>query len=152
LSHSTSRHDSRKAPEYRIVIADGSLVTINSVSSRPYFCSTFLPLISPHFPLVVFWAMRSGGAGSWGVIIDATFRTLPIFNATLHKVTIDRNIGPDSRRSDDDTRDAHQRLGRGQGWADLLLCLGRHQITAFPCLQFSKTRTVKLARHGCLLS
>jgi hypothetical protein len=32
--------------------------------------------------------MRGGGAGSWGVIIDATFRTFPIFNATVHNVTI----------------------------------------------------------------
>jgi Berberine and berberine like len=32
--------------------------------------------------------MRGGGAGSWGVIIDATFRTFPIFNATAHKVII----------------------------------------------------------------
>ena len=39
------------------------------------------------FP-AVFWALRGGGAGSWGVIIDATFSTLPIFNATLHVVNI----------------------------------------------------------------
>lgn len=32
--------------------------------------------------------MRGGGAGSWGVIIDATLPTLPIFNATLHTVNI----------------------------------------------------------------
>jgi hypothetical protein len=32
--------------------------------------------------------MRGGGAGSWGVIIDATLRTFPIFNATAHNVTI----------------------------------------------------------------
>ena len=36
----------------------------------------------------VFWALRGGGAGSWGVIIDATLPTLPIFNATLHTVNI----------------------------------------------------------------
>jgi hypothetical protein len=36
----------------------------------------------------VFWALRGGGAGSWGVIIDATLRTFPIFNATLHTVNI----------------------------------------------------------------
>jgi len=36
----------------------------------------------------VFWALRGGGAGSWGVIIDATFPTLPIFNATLHIVGV----------------------------------------------------------------
>jgi hypothetical protein len=36
----------------------------------------------------VFWALRGGGGGSWGVIIDATFRTFPIFNATLHNVNV----------------------------------------------------------------
>jgi len=36
----------------------------------------------------VFWALRGGGAGSWGVIIDATFPTLPIFNATGHSVNV----------------------------------------------------------------
>jgi hypothetical protein len=36
----------------------------------------------------VFWALRGGGAGSWGVIIDATLPTLPIFNATIHTVNV----------------------------------------------------------------
>ena len=36
----------------------------------------------------MFWALRGGGAGSWGVIIDATLITLPIFNATIHTVNI----------------------------------------------------------------
>ena len=36
----------------------------------------------------MFWALRGGGAGSWGVIIDATFRTFPIFNVTLHTATV----------------------------------------------------------------
>jgi hypothetical protein len=36
----------------------------------------------------VFWALRGGGAGSWGVIIDATLPTLPIFNVTLHTVNV----------------------------------------------------------------
>jgi hypothetical protein len=36
----------------------------------------------------VFWALRGGGAGSWGVIIDATLPTLPIFNATIHIVHV----------------------------------------------------------------
>ena len=36
----------------------------------------------------MFWALRGGGAGSWGVIIDATFRTFPTFNATVHTVDI----------------------------------------------------------------
>ena len=36
----------------------------------------------------MFWALRGGGAGSWGVIIDATLRTFPFFNATQHSVNI----------------------------------------------------------------
>jgi hypothetical protein len=36
----------------------------------------------------VFWALRGGGAGSWGVIIDATLPTLSIFNATIHTVNV----------------------------------------------------------------
>jgi hypothetical protein len=41
-----------------------------------------------HFPPLVFWALRGGGAGSWGVIIDATIRTFPIFSVTLHTVNV----------------------------------------------------------------
>ena len=36
----------------------------------------------------MFWALRGGGAGSWGVIIDATLTTFPIFNATAHSVNV----------------------------------------------------------------
>jgi hypothetical protein len=36
----------------------------------------------------VFWALRGGGSGSWGVIIDATLITFPIFNATVHTVNV----------------------------------------------------------------
>jgi hypothetical protein len=39
------------------------------------------------FP-AVFWALRGGGAGGWGVIIDATLSTLPILNATIHTVNV----------------------------------------------------------------
>lgn len=34
----------------------------------------------------VFWALRGGGAGSWGVIVNATFKTFPTFNATQSTV------------------------------------------------------------------
>ena len=37
----------------------------------------------------MFWALRGGGAGSWGVIIDATVSTFPIFNATAHIVNLE---------------------------------------------------------------
>ena len=36
----------------------------------------------------MFWALRGGGAGSWGVVISATVRTYPFFNATSHTVDI----------------------------------------------------------------
>ncbi|KAF8496253.1 FAD-binding domain-containing protein [Russula emetica] len=57
--------------EFSVVLADGSFVTVNSASHPD-----------------LFWALRGGGAGSWGVIIDATLPTLPIFNATLHTVNV----------------------------------------------------------------
>lgn len=37
---------------------------------------------------LVFWALRGGGGGSWGVVVAATVRTYPIFNATAHTVNI----------------------------------------------------------------
>ena len=37
---------------------------------------------------IVFWALRGGGAGSWGVIISTTFRTFPTFEAVLHQLSI----------------------------------------------------------------
>ncbi|KAI0248049.1 hypothetical protein BJV78DRAFT_850774 [Lactifluus subvellereus] len=57
--------------QYRVVLANSSFVTVNSMSHPD-----------------LFWALRGGGSGSWGVIIDATFRTFPIFNATLHTVNV----------------------------------------------------------------
>jgi FAD/FMN-containing dehydrogenase len=57
--------------QYSVVLANGSYVVINSAS----------------FP-DLFWALRGGGPGSWGVIIDATLRTFPIFNVTLHTVNV----------------------------------------------------------------
>lgn len=36
----------------------------------------------------MFWALRGGGGGSWGVVISATVRTFPIFSATVHTVNI----------------------------------------------------------------
>ena len=38
--------------------------------------------------MIVFWALHGGGAGSWGVIVDATICTFPMFNATMHTVNI----------------------------------------------------------------
>lgn len=36
----------------------------------------------------MFWALRGGGAGSWGVIVSITLQTYPIFSATVHVANI----------------------------------------------------------------
>lgn len=46
-----------------------------------------LPIIDGH-TVTVFWALRGGGAGSWGVVVNATFRTFPQFNASHQRTTI----------------------------------------------------------------
>ena len=38
--------------------------------------------------LIVFWAMRGGGAGAWGVVVSDTVRTYPAFTAALHNAGI----------------------------------------------------------------
>lgn len=38
------------------------------------------------FFLPVFFALRGGGSGSWGVVISATFRTFPTFPAVNHVI------------------------------------------------------------------
>ncbi|KAJ6470548.1 FAD-binding domain-containing protein, partial [Mycena vulgaris] len=47
------------------VVAGGELLRVNSVSH-----------------LDLFYALRGGGSGSWGVIVSAALRTFPTFNAT----------------------------------------------------------------------
>ncbi|KAF8529330.1 FAD-binding domain-containing protein [Hysterangium stoloniferum] len=59
------------ALQFEIVVANGTLLTVNSV------CNSDL-----------FWALRGGGAGSWGVIVSTTFRTFPTFNAVHHSAVI----------------------------------------------------------------
>ncbi|KXN85638.1 6-hydroxy-D-nicotine oxidase [Leucoagaricus sp. SymC.cos] len=53
------------ALEFNIVTADGELRRANEVENPD-----------------LFWAMRGGGAGSWGVVVNATLRTYPTFKAT----------------------------------------------------------------------
>ena len=62
-------------------------MTVNCASHPDCTISSFRRNVAYIF-LLVFWALRGGGAGSWGVIIDATLRTFPIFNVTLHSVNI----------------------------------------------------------------
>ncbi|VDC02798.1 unnamed protein product [Peniophora sp. CBMAI 1063] len=57
--------------QYEIVLANGSFVTANEVLNSD-----------------LFWALRGGGAGSWGVITSATMQTHSIFNATAHRANI----------------------------------------------------------------
>ncbi|KAF7333174.1 hypothetical protein MVEN_02383200 [Mycena venus] len=51
--------------EFQVVVASGELLTVNSISNPD-----------------LFFALRGGGAGSWGVIVAATVRTFPTFNVT----------------------------------------------------------------------
>ncbi|KAF7330618.1 FAD-binding domain-containing protein [Mycena sanguinolenta] len=53
------------ALEFEIVVASGELLKVNQKSHPD-----------------LFYALRGGGAGSWGVIVSATFHVYPTFNAT----------------------------------------------------------------------
>ncbi|KAJ7729750.1 FAD-binding domain-containing protein [Mycena metata] len=57
--------------EFQIVVASGELLRVNSVSNSD-----------------LFYALRGGGAGSWGVIVSASFRTFPTFNATATLIAL----------------------------------------------------------------
>jgi hypothetical protein len=39
-------------------------------------------------PILVYWAIRGGGAASWGVITSVTLRTFPTFDAVSHSMFI----------------------------------------------------------------
>ncbi|GJJ15496.1 hypothetical protein Clacol_009774 [Clathrus columnatus] len=66
--------------EFHIVTPNGDLVTANTESHSD-----------------LFWALRGGGPGSWGVIVNATFRTFPILNASHQRTTIIVNNTQDVR-------------------------------------------------------
>ncbi|KAJ7865538.1 FAD-binding domain-containing protein, partial [Mycena leptocephala] len=53
------------ALEFHVVIASGELLQVNSISHPD-----------------LFYALRGGGPGTWGVIVSVSFRTFPTFNAT----------------------------------------------------------------------
>ncbi|KAJ6618130.1 hypothetical protein B0H10DRAFT_2378486 [Mycena sp. CBHHK59/15] len=59
------------ALEFHIVVASGELLQVNSESNPD-----------------LFYALRGGGAGSWGVIVSATFRTFPTFNITFSLIEL----------------------------------------------------------------
>ncbi|KAK7058069.1 FAD-binding domain-containing protein, partial [Favolaschia claudopus] len=57
--------------EFQIVVANGTLLKANDAENSD-----------------LFYALRGGGAGSWGVIVSATLRTFPTFNATVSLIQI----------------------------------------------------------------
>lgn len=78
--------------EINVVLADGSLVTANQARhSECTFKFFFLLLTKPPYFNIVFWAMRGGGAGSWGIIVSATFKTFPTFNVTVNNMIVVTN-------------------------------------------------------------
>ncbi|KAJ7205663.1 FAD-binding domain-containing protein [Mycena rebaudengoi] len=67
--------------EFKIVVASGELLTVNSVSNPD-----------------LFWALRGGGAGSWGVLVSASFRsTFPTFNITFALITLSATSSTSTR-------------------------------------------------------
>ncbi|KAJ3575467.1 hypothetical protein NP233_g1082 [Leucocoprinus birnbaumii] len=59
------------ALEFNVVTADGLARRVNEAENSD-----------------LFWAMRGGGPGTWGVIVNATFRTYPTFNATSYSLLV----------------------------------------------------------------
>ncbi|KAF9042801.1 FAD-binding domain-containing protein [Hymenopellis radicata] len=51
--------------QFTVVTGDAEIITVDETQNSD-----------------LFWALRGGGAGSWGVIVSATFRTFPAFNGT----------------------------------------------------------------------
>ncbi|KAK0225640.1 FAD-binding domain-containing protein [Armillaria fumosa] len=60
--------------EFEVVTADSTYLKVNERENAD-----------------LFWALRGGGAGSWGVVVSATFRTFPTFNATISLVSMVAN-------------------------------------------------------------
>ncbi|KAF8159335.1 FAD-binding domain-containing protein [Crassisporium funariophilum] len=61
---------SDNALQFKLVLANGKYVTANENENSD-----------------LFWALRGGGAGSWGVIVEATFRTYPTFTVVASTIT-----------------------------------------------------------------
>ncbi|KAJ3572680.1 hypothetical protein NP233_g2926 [Leucocoprinus birnbaumii] len=60
--------------EFNVVTADGAVRRVNKAENSD-----------------LFWAMRGGGAGSWGVIVNATFKTFPTFDAAQSTLLLTAN-------------------------------------------------------------
>lgn len=74
--------------EFEIVIANGSPVTANEIENPDRKGHRCLALLTNYLMLVVFWALRGSGAGSWGVVISTSFPIFPTFEAVHHHTTI----------------------------------------------------------------
>ncbi|KAJ7878753.1 FAD-binding domain-containing protein [Mycena olivaceomarginata] len=59
------------ALEFQVVVASGQLLQVNRISHPD-----------------LFYALRGGGAGSWGVIVSVTFQAYPTFNATSSLIVL----------------------------------------------------------------
>ncbi|KAJ6481261.1 FAD-binding domain-containing protein [Mycena vitilis] len=57
--------------EFHVVVASGDLLQVNNISNPD-----------------LFYALRGGGAGSWGVIVNATIRTFPTFSGTFSLIEL----------------------------------------------------------------
>ncbi|KAF7324646.1 FAD-binding domain-containing protein [Mycena kentingensis (nom. inval.)] len=62
---------SDNALEFTVVDGHGDVLRVNSASNPD-----------------LFYAIRGGGSGSWGVLISATIRTFPTFNLTLSTIVL----------------------------------------------------------------
>ncbi|KAI0064118.1 FAD-binding domain-containing protein [Artomyces pyxidatus] len=67
------------AVQYNIVTANGDYLAVNEFSHPD-----------------LFWAVRGGGAGSWGVIVSVTTKVFDIFSATIHQTTVQTNTSVQS--------------------------------------------------------
>ncbi len=79
--------------EFEIVTANSTYLKVNEEEHADCRCPTFssADFLMTLIFLPVFWALRGGGAGSWGVVVSATFRTFPTFSATISHVSMVAN-------------------------------------------------------------
>jgi hypothetical protein len=58
--------------EFDIILADGSLVTVNEKNNAD-----------------LFWACRGGGGGNFGIVVNFTFKVHPVGDVTIFEITHD---------------------------------------------------------------
>ncbi|KAF2395824.1 FAD-binding domain-containing protein [Trichodelitschia bisporula] len=66
--------------EYKVVTADGNLTVANAVSNPD-----------------LFWALRGGGGGTFGVVVEATFRVFPLPSAVPFKFWLNTTAYDDTK-------------------------------------------------------